>query len=87
MVNGPVAQYERLLPAASFMAGSNGFQTFSGSAGQDVAAPGPDLLGEVLGAELPDPRQAAARPVLIALDDVAWDDPDVAHESRPAHAG
>ncbi|GHJ41949.1 hypothetical protein Sm713_75580 [Streptomyces sp. TS71-3] len=63
--------------AASFMAGSTCFQTFSGSAGQDVAAPGPELLDEVLRAELAGPRQAADRPVLIALDDVAWDDPDV----------
>ncbi|MFJ4870091.1 LuxR C-terminal-related transcriptional regulator [Streptomyces sp. NPDC088757] len=77
VVNGSAAQHKRLLLAASFMADSTGFQAFSGPIAQDVAAPGPDLLDEVLGAELRGPRQVPARPLLIALDDVAWDDPDV----------
>ncbi|MEU3659169.1 helix-turn-helix transcriptional regulator [Streptomyces sp. NPDC032940] len=73
VVKGPVAQHRRVLLAASFGAAATGFQTFSGAAGQDLAAPGPDLLDEVLGA----PSRAASRPLLIALDDVPWDDPDV----------
>lgn len=80
VVNGPAAQYKRLLLTASLMTGITGFQTFSGVAGPNTAQRGPDLLDEVLaalGAGSPDSGGAGARPVLVALDDVAWDDPDV----------
>ncbi|MEU3255997.1 LuxR C-terminal-related transcriptional regulator [Streptomyces sp. NPDC006997] len=76
VLHGPVTRHGRLLLAASFVSDSIGFQAFSGSVGQDAAAPGPGLLDEVLDAELPGPA-ATARPVLIALDDVAWGDPGV----------
>ncbi|WP_369228660.1 LuxR C-terminal-related transcriptional regulator (plasmid) [Streptomyces sp. R39] len=77
VASGRIIHYKRLLLAASLMAVSTHPQTISGSPGQAVAAPGPDLLGEALGAVLPGRRQGAARPVLIALDDVAWGDPDI----------
>ncbi|GAB2953057.1 helix-turn-helix transcriptional regulator [Streptomyces sundarbansensis] len=85
VVDGPAVRHKRLLLASSFAAGSTGFQAFSGSAGH-VVAPGPDLLDEVLGAELPGRRQASDRPVLIALDDAVWDDPDIVAALRGLHA-
>ncbi|WP_328707357.1 LuxR C-terminal-related transcriptional regulator [Streptomyces mexicanus] len=77
VVGGPAAQHKRLLLTASLMAVTTGLEPFSGTAEESSAPHGPDLLDEVLGAGRPAPRGAAARPVLVALDEVAWDDPDV----------
>lgn len=77
VVNGPAARHRRLLLAVSLMTGPPRSRIFPGSAEQDAPTPGPNLLDAALDAELPGPRHATARPVLIALDDVVWDDPDV----------
>ncbi|AKH81533.1 hypothetical protein AA958_04250 [Streptomyces sp. CNQ-509] len=72
VVNGRMAHRKKLLLAASF-----GFLAFSSPDQPDNPASGPDLLEEALGAELPAHGRTAARPVLVALDDVSWGDPHV----------
>lgn len=81
VISGPVNRHRKLLLAASLMGGVADFQTVPEGPGRR-AARGADLLDETVTAELagpghePGPGGRAARPVLIALDDVAWDDAD-----------
>ncbi|WP_245607989.1 helix-turn-helix transcriptional regulator [Streptomyces hokutonensis] len=82
VVSGRATRYRKLLLAASLMGGTAGFESLPEDPGLGTSW-GPDLLDETVAAELagpggePGPDDASARPVLIALDDVAWDDPDV----------
>lgn len=82
VVHDSAARRSRLLWALSFTAGTSGTHPFPGAPEEAVAVPGPSLLDEALGVELPGPRRAAARPVLVAVDDVAWDAPEVSAALR-----
>ncbi|QKW09298.1 helix-turn-helix transcriptional regulator [Streptomyces sp. NA04227] len=81
VLSGPAERFRKLLLAASLMGGAAGSGVFTAATGPDTAWC-PDLLAETLAAELAGPGReqrpgSGTRPVLIALDDVPWDDPDV----------
>lgn len=83
VIAGPAGQHRRLLLAASLANGIARFRPFHGTASRNTGERCAGVLSETIDAELG--RQAAGvgrdmagpRPVLIALDDVTWNDPDV----------
>ncbi|MFJ8629876.1 LuxR C-terminal-related transcriptional regulator [Streptomyces sp. NPDC093568] len=76
VISGPVARYRKLLLAASLTGGTGALRPFPPDPARGVSW-GPDLLDETVAAELAGAAGGTSRPALIALDDVAWDDPDV----------
>ncbi|HET9381766.1 MAG TPA: LuxR family transcriptional regulator [Streptomyces sp.] len=75
VMNGPFGDHKRLLLAAALTDRAD-HPPAPESTGRAPHS-GTDLLDGILATELGYPAASEARPVLVALDDVAWDDPDV----------